>query len=130
MSNLAAGLRADFELTVTEADTASRWGSGLVPVYSTPALVGAMEKTAVLALEEHLPTGQTTVGGWIEVRHMAPTPVGMKVRVAAELIEIEGRKLVFKIEAWDEIEKIGEASHERFMIDEARFMMKVQSKGK
>ncbi|PKN92618.1 MAG: thioesterase [Chloroflexi bacterium HGW-Chloroflexi-6] len=130
MSNLAAGLRADFELNVTEADTASRWGSGLVPVYSTPALVGAMEKTAVLALEGHLPTGQTTVGGWIEVRHLAPTPVGMKVRVAAKLIEIEGRKLVFKIEAWDEIEKIGEASHERFMIDEARFMAKVQSKGK
>jgi predicted thioesterase len=130
MSNLTAGLRADFELTVTETDTASHWGSGLVPVYSTPALVGAMEKTAVLALDGHLPTGQTTVGGRIEVRHLAPTPVGMKVRVAAELIEVEGRKLVFKIEAWDEVEKIGDGFHERVMIDEARFMAKVQSKGK
>jgi fluoroacetyl-CoA thioesterase len=130
MSNLIPGLRADFELTVTDADTASRWGSGLVPVYSTPALVGAMEKTAVLALEGQLPAGQTTVGGRIDVRHLAPTPVGMKVRVAADLVEVEGRKLVFKIEAWDEVEKIGEASHERFMIDEARFMAKVQSKGK
>ncbi len=130
MNNLTAGLKADFELTVTDADTASRWGSGLVPVYSTPALVGAMEKTAVLALKGHLPAGQTTVGGRIDVRHLAPTPVGMKVRVAAELVEVEGRKLVFKIEAWDEVEKIGEASHERFMIDEARFMAKVQSKGK
>ena len=130
MSDLTPGLRAEFELTVTDADTAAQWGSGLVPVYSTPALVGAMEKAAVLALEEHLPAGQTTVGGRIEVRHLAPTPVGMKVRVAAELIEVEGRKLVFKIEAWDEVEKIGEASHDRFMIDEAKFMAKVQSKGK
>jgi fluoroacetyl-CoA thioesterase len=130
MSNLPPGLRAEFELTVTDADTASRWGSGLVPVYSTPALVGAMEKTAVLALEGQLPAGQTTVGGRIDVRHLAPTPVGMKVRLAAALVEVNGRKLVFKIEAWDEVEKIGEASHERFMIDEARFMAKVQSKGK
>lgn len=130
MSSVIPGLRAEFELTVTDADTAAQWGSGLIPIYSTPALVGAMEKTAVLALEGHLPTGQTSVGGRIEVRHLAPTPVGMKVRVAAELIEVEGRKLVFKIEAWDEVEKIGEASHDRFMIDEAKFMAKVQSKGK
>lgn len=130
MSDLTPGLRAEFELTVTDADTAAQWGSGLIPVYSTPALVGAMEKTAVLALDGHLPTGQTSVGGRIEVRHLAPTPVGMKVRVAAELIEVEGRKLVFKIKAWDEVEKIGEASHDRFMIDEAKFMAKVQSKGK
>lgn len=130
MSDLTPGLRAEFELTVTDADTAAQWGSGLIPVYSTPALVGAMEKTAVLALDGHLPTGQTSVGRRIEVRHLAPTPVGMKVRVAAELIEVEGRKLVFKIEACDEVEKIGEASHDRFMIDEAKFMAKVQSKGK
>lgn len=130
MSDLTPGLRAEFELTVTDADTAAQWGSGLIPVYSTPALVGAMEKTAVLALDGHLPTGQTSVGRRIEVRHLAPTPVGMNVRVAAELIEVEGRKLVFKIEACDEVEKIGEASHDRFMIDEAKFMAKVQSKGK
>lgn len=130
MSDLTPGLRAEFELTVTDADTAAQWGSGLIPVYSTPALVGAMEKTAVLALDGHLPTGQTSVGRRIEVRHLAPTPVGMNVRVAAELIEVEGRKLVFKIKAWDEVEKIGEASHDRFMIDEAKFMAKVQSKGK
>ena len=130
MSNLTPGLQAEFELTVTDADTAAQWGSGLVPVYSTPALVGAMEKTAVLALEKHLPIGQTTVGGRIEVQHLAPTPVGMKVRVAAELIEVEGRKLVFKIEAWDEVEKIGEASHDRFVVDQFKFMEKVRAKGK
>lgn len=130
MNELKPGLRAEFELTVTGADIAAQWGSGLVPVYSTPALVGAMEKTAVLALEGNLPAGQTTVGGRIEVRHLAPTPVGMNVHIVAELVEVEARKLVFKIEAWDEVEKIGEASHDRFVVDQASFMQKVRSKGK
>jgi predicted thioesterase len=129
MSELTPGLKAETEWTVTDADTAARWGSGLVPVYGTPALVGQMENTAVVALTGHLPFGQTSVGGRIEVRHLAPTPVGMKVRVVAELVEVDGRKLVFKLEAWDEVEKIGEATHDRFIIDEAKFMAKVQSKG-
>jgi len=129
MSELTPGLKAETEITVAEADTAARWGSGLVPVYSTPALVGQMENTAVVALTGQLPAGQTTVGGRIDVRHLAPTPVGMKVRAVAELVEVAGRKLVFKIEAWDAVEKIGEATHERFIIDEAKFMARVQSKG-
>lgn len=129
MSVLTPGLKAETEITVSEADTAARWGSGLVPVYSTPALVGQMEKTAVVALAGHLPAGQTTVGGRIDVRHLAPTPVGMKVRAVAELVEVEGRKLIFKVEAWDEVEKIGDALHERFVIDEAKFMARVQGKG-
>ena len=75
-----------------------------------------------------LPNGQTTVGGHIDVYHLAATPVGAKVRVRAELTSIEGRKLVFKIQAWDELELIGEADHDRFIIDETRFMAKVQAK--
>ncbi len=128
MSEPTLGLRAETEITVSEADTAARWGSGLVPVYSIPALVGQMENTAVVALTGHLPAGQTTVGGRIDIRHLAPTPVGMKVRAVAELIEIRGRKLVFKIEAWDEAEKVGEAAHERFIIEEAQFMARVRAK--
>lgn len=128
MSELTPGLKAETEITVSEADTAVRWGSGLVPVYSTPALVGQMENTAVVALAGHLPAGQTTVGGRIDIRHLAPTPVGMKVRAVAELTGVEGRKLVFRIEAWDEVEKVGDALHERFVIDEAKFMARVQGK--
>jgi predicted thioesterase len=128
MSELTPGLKAETEITVSEADTAARWGSGLVPVYSTPALVGQMENTAVVALAGHLPAGQTTVGGRIDIRHLAPTPVGMKVRAVAELTGVEGRKLVFRIEAWDQVEKVGEALHERFVIDEAKFMARVQGK--
>lgn len=130
MSELTLGLRAEMEIIVTEADTAARWGSGLVPVYSTPALVGLMESAAVAALTGHLPAGQTTVGGRIDIRHLAPTPISMKVWAVAELTGVEGRKLVFKVEAWDELEKVGEAVHERFIIDEARFMARVQSKGR
>jgi predicted thioesterase len=122
------GLSAEFKHTVSEIDTASHWGSGGLPVFSTPALVGLMESTAVIALRGHLPPGQTTVGGHIDVHHLAPTPVGMLVHARAELIAIDGKKLTFKVQAWDDNELIGEADHERFVIDEAKFMAKVAAK--
>jgi len=122
------GLSAEFKHTVSEIDTASHWGSGGLPVFSTPALVGLMESTAVIALRGHLPPGQTTVGGHIDVHHLAPTPVGMLVHARAELIAIDGKKLTFKVQAWDDNELIGEADHDRFVIDEAKFMAKVAAK--
>jgi predicted thioesterase len=130
MEELIPGLHAEIEHTVTDADSASQWGSGLVPVYSTPALVGLMENAAVNALKGHLATGQTTVGARIDVRHLAATPVGMQVRARAELTAVEGRKLVFKIQAWDALELIGEAVHERVVIDEARFLVRTKAKSK
>ena len=129
MDELKPGLHAELELTVTGDDTAAQWGSGLVPVYGTPALVGAMEQAAVMALKKHLPVGQTTVGGHIAVDHLAPTPVGMNVHIKAELLNVEGRKLTFFIEAWDETEKIGQATHHRFVVNQFKFMEKVRSKG-
>jgi fluoroacetyl-CoA thioesterase len=128
MSDLSPGLHAETEHTVTDSDTASRWGSGGLPVFSTPALVGLMEGAAVQVLDRRLPPGQTTVGAHIDVHHLAATPVGATVRTRAELEAIEGRKLVFKIQAWDDLELIGEASHDRFVIDESRFMAKVQAR--
>jgi fluoroacetyl-CoA thioesterase len=130
MSELTPGLTAELEHTVTDADTASKWGSGLVPVFSTPALVGLMESAAVQALSGSLAAGQTTVGTRMDVRHLAATPVGMQVRARAELTAIQGRKLVFTIQAWDELELIGEAGHERFIVDEAKFLGRVQAKSK
>jgi predicted thioesterase len=129
MSSVAIGLSAEIILTVAESDTAARWGSGLVPVFGTPALVGLMEAAAVKALEGQLEQNQTTVGGRIDVRHLAATPVGMQVRARAELVKVEGRKLTFQINAWDEAEKIGEATHERFVIDTAKFIARAQTKG-
>ncbi len=130
MPELTPGIFAEHEHTVMEADTAAHWGSGGLPVFSTPALVGLMESAAVIALRGHLPPGQESVGGRIDVRHLAATPVGMQVRARAELTAIEGRKLVFKIQSWDEMELIGEALHERYVIDEARFIAKAEKKGK
>ena len=130
MDELVPGLIAELKQTVTDADTASKWGSGLIPVFSTPALVGLMESTAVAALSGHLSPGQTTVGGHIDVHHLAATPVGMQVRTRAELVAVEGRKLVFKIQVWDDVELIGEADHERFVIDQAKFLGRVQAKAR
>ncbi len=129
MIPLTPGLSAELSITVTDAETAAKWGSGLVPVYSTPALVGLLEAAAVKALENQLEAGKTTVGGQIEVRHLAATPVGMSVRARAELTAVEGRKLTFQVEAWDAVEKIGEGSHTRFIIDTEKFVSRVQAKG-
>jgi predicted thioesterase len=123
-------LSAEVELTVSEKETAVHLGSGSLPVYATPALVALMENAAICALEGHLLPGYTTVGGKIEVRHLAATPVRMKVRAHAELVEVQGRKFTFHIQAWDEAELIGEASHIRYLIDENNFMAKVTQKGK
>jgi fluoroacetyl-CoA thioesterase len=130
LNELTTGLSAEISVIVTESDTAAKWGSGLVPVLGTPALVGLMEAAAVKALDGHLPEGQTTVGGHIDVHHLAATPVGMKVRALAELAAMDDRKLTFQIEAWDEVEKIGEAMHERFVIDKEKFIAKTQAKSK
>jgi predicted thioesterase len=130
MSELIPGLNAEISITVSEADTASRWGSGLVPVYGTPALVGLVETAAVRALEGRLEPGQTTVGGHIDIRHLAATPVGMNVRARAELIAREGRRLTFKVEAWDEVEKIGEGLHERFVVEVEKFVSRARVKQK
>jgi len=128
MNNISSGLSAEITLTVTDSETAAKFGSGLVPVFATPALVGIMEGAAVKALEGQLAEGQTTVGTRIEVHHLAATPVGMIVRARAELTAVDGRKLTFQIEAWDEVEKIGEAFHERFIIDQEKFMTKTKGK--
>jgi predicted thioesterase len=115
-------------MTVTEDDTAEQWGSGLVPVLGTPTLVAILENAAVKALNGHLSPGQTSVGGRMDIRHLAPTPMGMDVRARAELIEVSDRRFVFRVEAWDEVEKIGAGSHERFAVDEEHFIAAAEAK--
>jgi len=130
MSEPVPGLSAEFKHTVTDADTASHWGSGGLPVLATPVLVGLMEISAVMVLAGQLSPSLTTVGGYLEVRHLAATPVGMQVRAKAELTAVEGHKLVFKIQVWDEVELIGTADHFRYVINEKSFMAKVAAKEK
>jgi len=130
MRNIEPGTFAETEIEVNDETLASRWGSGIVEVFSTPAMIGLMENAAEKAVRPFLEEGETTVGTRVEVKHLAPTPRGMKVKATATLLKVEGRRLVFKVEAWDEAERIGEGEHERFVVDRTRFMNRVQGKGK
>lgn len=129
-SHLSPGLKAEVRRKVTPDITASHLGSGNVEVLATPAMIALMEQAAVRAVDPLLPEGQKTVGVAVEVKHLAPTPVGMEVRVTAELIEIDGRRLLFRVEAHDEREKVGEGLHRRVIIDVERFAARVAEKAK
>lgn len=114
--NLEVGMKARVDQLVTEDHTAAKFGSGEVMVYATPMMIGLMENASLKAVDPHLPEGHATVGIQLDVRHLAATPVGMEVYAVAELTKVEGKKLTFKIEAFDGEEKIGEGVHERYII--------------
>jgi predicted thioesterase len=122
------GLKGNSNVTVGQDQTASAWGSGLLPVYATPAMIALMESTAAKSVEPYLEEGYSTVGILINIRHLAATPAGMKVRCESELIEIDRKRLVFKVRAYDEMELIGEGTHERFIINKGKFMEKAKGK--
>ena len=125
---LAVGLKNEMTWTVEEEHLASSLGSGLVEVLATPVLVGLCEECARLMVEPLLADGQKTVGTVVNLRHLAATPVGIQVTVHAELVETDGRRLRFHIEAWDEVEHVCEAEHERFIIDTERFARRIAEK--
>ena len=113
---------------VEKQHLASAFGSGLVDVLATPVLVGFCEECARGLVDPTLPSGQKTVGTSISLEHLAATPPGMKVTVTAELVAVDRRRLSFRIEAHDEVELVGRGTHERFVIDEARFAATVEAK--
>eukprot|EP01105_Mastigella_eilhardi_P000154 TRINITY_DN1017_c0_g1_i1.p3 TRINITY_DN1017_c0_g1~~TRINITY_DN1017_c0_g1_i1.p3 ORF type:complete len:145 (-),score=54.33 TRINITY_DN1017_c0_g1_i1:1220-1633(-) len=125
---LAVGLKNEVSIVVKEEHTAAHYGSGLAPVLATPHLVGLFETTAAKAVEPLVGAGKSTVGACVTVKHLAPTPVGMKVTVKVELVQIDGPKLKFKGEAFDETDKIGECEHDRCIITYDRFMSRVKAK--
>jgi fluoroacetyl-CoA thioesterase len=127
---IKTGSSARIEKKVETADTASKVSSGAAEVFSTPAMVALMENAAFIAVQPFLEEGQSTVGARIDVKHIAATPVGMNVWAEAVLTGADGRRLEFDINAFDEREKIGEAKHTRYIIDEKRFMQKVTEKTK
>jgi predicted thioesterase len=124
------GEELSVEVTVTENDTAKAFGSGCIDVYATPKMVGLMENAALTLAQAGLDEGFSTVGTKVEVKHLAATPVGMKVRAKAKLIEIDRRRLVFEVEAYDDVEIIGEGTHERFIVDIEKFLDKSKRKTK
>jgi len=127
---LKPGLSAEKSETVTDDKTAASFGSGGIAVYATPAMIALMEGAAFSAAEALLPQGWSTVGTELNVKHLSATPTGMKVYARAELLGIDGRALSFKVEAFDEVGKIGEGTHGRFIIEAEKFLAKVESKGK
>ena len=125
---LQTGIKGYQEETVVEGKLASNVGSGLVKVYATAMMIALIEKAAVLSVEPYLESGQGTVGTLVNVSHCSATPLGMKVHAETELIEIDRRRLVFKVAAYDECGLIGEGLHERFIIDRKKFQDKTDSK--
>lgn len=126
--NLKAGLKESIETKVFNNNSAEEMGSGDLDVYATPAMICLMERAAAAAVSKHLPKEYTTVGTAVNIKHMAATPIGMEVKAVAELISVEGRKLTFKIEAFDALEKIGEGEHERYIVEATKFREKVYKK--
>lgn len=125
---LEKGLSSRTEMVVTEKDTARNVGSGSVRVFATPIMIGLMENAAVETVDAYLPKGYATVGTRIDVRHMAATPIGMKVYATVQLTGVYNRRMEFKVEAYDEKEKIGEGVHERYIVSIEQFMEKAEAK--
>lgn len=126
MNMIEVGLKHVSEMTVTDAVTAITAGSGDMPVLATPMMTALMENAAMLAVRDELPEGSTTVGGHIESSHLKPTPVGEVVRAEAEVTNVDGRKIEFKVAAYAGETLIGEGTHLRFIVDREKFMSKLK----
>lgn len=116
------------ELVVGEEHTAPRIGSGKVHVLATPVMINVIEAAALAAIEHLLPAGYQSLGARLEVRHIAATPVGMKIKGFAEVVGVEGRTVRFRVEARDEKELIGDGTHERVIVNVAKFDERVRRK--
>jgi fluoroacetyl-CoA thioesterase len=115
------GLCGEASLRVASEHTAMNLGSGGVHVLATPQLVLLMERAAVAAVDHLLPEGNRTVGAQLDIRHLAPTPVGFEVTARAELFEVDGRWLNFRLQVHDGTEVVGDGTHKRYVIDMQRF---------
>ena len=125
---LRPGLAASSEILVGTRDTAHHVGSGKIKVLATPVMVMLLEEAALNAVEGLLPAGSQTVGTRLDISHIAATPVGMRVTAHAELSAVDGRKLTFRVWADDEIERIGEGTHERIVVEVERFDRRAREK--
>ena len=125
METLKVGMKHVQEMTVEEQHTTRR---GDYRVFSTPSMTQFVEMTAQALAAPHLKPGQGQVGTMVMIRHLGPTPMGKKVRAEAELVAIDRRKLAFKVKVYDEVEQVGEAEHERFVIDLDKYLERLRKK--
>jgi predicted thioesterase len=130
LANVSLGMQGEVSIVVADEHTAARVGSGAAPVLATPMLVMLLEAAALAAAEPRLPSGHQSLGTRIDTSHVAATPLGMRVTAHAEVVAIEGRALRFRVWAEDEREKIGEGTHERVVVETARFEKKLAEKTK
>jgi predicted thioesterase len=128
LSHLKVGMKGSAEITVDDKDTAPRVGSGRVHVLATPVMINLMEAAALNAVERLLPEGHQSLGTKLEVGHYAATPVGMRLRATAELTKVDGRTLEFRVEAFDDKERVGDGLHSRVVVNVDRFDQRVQRK--
>ena len=128
MATIAPGLMGEASLIVEETHTAKHLGSGGVEVLATPVMIALMEDAARSSVDSKLDQGQLSVGVNLNISHLAATPVGMRVTARSELVAVDGRRLTFKIEAYDEGEKIGEGTHVRAIINLERFLARLDAK--
>lgn len=124
--NIPQGQRGENQVMVDDTNTAKAHGSGLIDVFATPAMVALMENTAHTSIQNFLPSGMVSVGIEINLKHIKATPRGIKVRCTSVLKEINGKRLYFCIEAFDEFGKIGEATHTRYVVDAVGFVERLK----
>lgn len=125
------GAVGEAAVTVTPEQTAHAMGHTGVEVFATPLLMGLLEDAAGAIVDPHLPPGAATVGVMMEIKHLAATPIGMTVRARAELLETDGRRFLFRVEAFDEVEKVAEGKHERFVVQSLeKFLNRTMEKAK
>ncbi len=122
------GLRNVAEISVTAENTALALGSGSLKVFATPAMIRLIERAAAELVEKNLPPESTSVGISINIKHTAPTPIGMNVRAEVEIISVDGRKIIFDVAAFDGRGEIGRGTHERFIVDREKFQSKADAK--
>jgi len=128
MIMLTVGIKGTQSVTVSNDNTAATMGSGTLAVFATPAMIALMEKTAYVSVQNELDEGCGSVGTLLNVKHLAATPVGMTVTCESELVEIDNRRLVFTVKAYDEKGLIGEGTHERFIVQNEKFLAKTNAK--
>lgn len=128
LPGIRPGLSGEAELTVGEEHTAPSIGSGKVRVLATPVMINLIEAAALEAIERLLPKGYQSLGTHLDVRHIAATPVGMKIRAVAEVIRVDGRNVFFAVNVKDDVDLIGEGVHERVVVNVAKFDQRVQKK--
>lgn len=125
---LEVGIKGCAQVQVTNENTAKAVGSGFLSVFATPMMAALMEKTAAESVQGELGEGEGTVGTLLNIRHLAATPVGMTVKCESELVEIDRRRLVFTLKVTDGVDVIGDGTHERFIINNEKFMAKTEAK--